>query len=163
MPIYRFNMIKCSKWLPYRRSLSSIVVLRAQAYFRKDMQLFQSVRKFYANMGFYPSQSHQKRPFNRRIYLILSIFGLTFVCMTSSFLFAATNVTKHAESFFVSLTVLACTIHFLTSFWKAPQVYTFVEKLEKFSEARKLFLWRFDESVYCKSNHLQFFYRVFQW
>lgn len=137
--------MKCSKWLPYRHSLSSIVVLRVQAYFRNDMILFQSVRKFYGNMGFYPSQSHQKRPFNWRMFLILSIFGLTFVFMTSSFLFAATNVTEHAESFIVSLTVLACTINFLTSFWKAPQVYTFVEKLEKFSEARKLSLWRWTD------------------
>lgn len=111
------------------------------------MKLFQSVRKFYENMGFYPSQVGQKCPFNRRNFAILSILSLTLVCMTSSFLFASRTITEYAESFYVSLTVFVCTVHFLTSFWKSPKIYAFVEKLEEFNENRKFFC-EWNQSIY---------------
>lgn len=103
------------------------------------MALFQSVRKFYGNMGLAnPSQTQQKCQFNRRIFSILLIMSLIFLSMANSFLFEATTVTEYAESFYVSLTVFACIMSFLTSFWKRENIYTFVEKLEKYSENRKL-------------------------
>lgn len=98
---------------------------------------FQSIRKFYKNMGLYPLQTHQKFQFNWRIFSILLAFSLTFVSLTGTFLYKASTVTEYAESFYLSLTVLACTIIFLISFWQTKNIYTFIEKLEKFSENRK--------------------------
>lgn len=106
------------------------------------MKLFQSVRKFYENMGLYPLQTQQKCQFNPRIFCILLIMSLFFVSMMDTFLFEATTITEYAESFYGSLTVLACIMNFLTSFWKTTNIYTFIEKLEKFVENRELFFMR---------------------
>lgn len=110
---------------------------------QSKMKLFVSVRKFYEYMGVYPSQSQQKFPFNwRNLLVILSLIGF-FTSMACSFLFKANTIIEHAESFYMTITALACLINYITSFWKTKDIYMFVEKLAKFNEAREsIFYYR---------------------
>lgn len=100
------------------------------------MKSFQFARKCYQTLGIYPP--NQNALINSR-NLLLFISEISMFISTAGFLlFKATTLFERGETFYVSLSELACVSNFLNLFWHMSTILDLIEEYEGYIEKSKL-------------------------
>lgn len=100
------------------------------------IKLFQRLKKFYHTNGLIidPSKSDQNCSFNAKNLFFLLILTISFVSVTSYFIFEAESAIERSQTFYSALAELACVFNFIFQFWKIANVLKLIDQFDRFIE-----------------------------
>lgn len=97
-----------------------------------SIKLFQSVRKFYQNIGIYPSQPNQNCSPNAKNILIFSSLILLGILSSAFFLFQAKSIGEYGFSFYTSISELNIAVVVTLLALEMPKLLNLIDGMEQF-------------------------------
>lgn len=109
------------------------------------MKLFRTVQKLYQMMDIWPSQPNQQRSRFTTKNVLFFLFRLPILLSTLGYiLFEKVTIIQRMHSFLVWITQSVCTINFVISFYKMPNIVKYIEKAEQIFQKSKFgwIIWK---------------------
>lgn len=105
------------------------------------MKLFRTVQKLYQMMDIWPSQPNQQRSRFTTKNVLFFLFRLPILLSTLGYiLFEKVTIIQRTHSFLVWITQSVCTINFVISFYKMPNIVEYIGETEQLIQKSK-FEW----------------------
>lgn len=96
------------------------------------MKIFKSARKFYEAIGICQSQSMNFR----FAFVLFSQIPIT-VSLTGYFLFKASTIIEHTQTFYILSFHIASCLNLFISFYKRPEIFELMDKVNELFQKSK--------------------------
>lgn len=108
------------------------------------MKLFQTIRGYFAIMGFEPAQQSKNHSLNLADLVILTILVQFSVAITAFIFCDAKSFKEVADSFYPAASAISATLNLITIICNAPNLFKLIDGYEnaiQSSKNRVLYLW----------------------
>lgn len=113
-------------------------MIAAAAPLPTDVELFQSVQKFYHDVGVFPSQMQPDRSLNGKNVFILCACVASCIALFSCFLFEANSMNELAQTFYGSTAIAMAISLNLNNIKQRNSIFRMIRNAEHFIRKRRL-------------------------